>query len=71
MTNSLIAKLNEEKPNRTEIFNILGKPALEGRINADSVSYWLKSEGFLTIWVLDVYFDSEGNFESANIHCED
>lgn len=71
MTDSLIEKLNNDKPKRTEIFDILGKPKIGGWIRDGSVHYWLKSEGFLTIWLLDVYFDSEGNFESATIHCED
>lgn len=71
MTDSLIEKLNNDKPGRAEIFDILGKPEMEGWIRDSSVHYLLKSEDFLTIWVFDVYFDSEGNFESANIHCED
>lgn len=71
MTDSIIEKLKEDKPNRSEIFDILGKPEMGGWIKENSVSYWLKSEGFLTIWVLDVYFDGEGNFDSATIHCED
>lgn len=70
MTDSLIEKLNDEKPKRSEIFDFLGKPKLKGRIRDNEVSYWLKSEGFLTIWVLDVHFDDYGNFESATIFCE-
>lgn len=71
MYESLIEKLNEEKPKRSEIFDLLGKPKLEGRIRDNEVSYWLKSEGFLTIYVLDINFDTDGNFKSASIHCED
>lgn len=71
MTESLIEKLNNDKTKRTEIFDILGKPEIGGWIRDSSVHYWLKSDDFLTIWVLDVYFDCEGNFESAKIHCED
>lgn len=55
MTDSLIEKLNDEKPKRSEIFDLLGKPAVEGRISDIVVSYWLKSEGFLTIWELVIY----------------
>ena len=52
MTDSLIKKLNEDKPKRTEIFDLLGKPELKGRISDNEVSYWLKSEGFLAMWEL-------------------
>ena len=71
MTDSLIEKLNNEKPKRSEIFDLLGKPKLEGRIRNNEVSYWLKSEGFLTIWELAIYFDDEGNFQSAQVYRED
>lgn len=71
MTDSLIEKLNEEKPRRSEIFDLLGKPKLDGRIKDNEVSYWLKSEGFLTMYVLDIYFDEFGNFEFASVDCED
>ena len=62
MTDSLIEKLNDKKPKRSEIFDLLGKPTVEGRISDNVVSYWLKSEGFLTIWELVIYFDRGGNF---------
>lgn len=71
MTDSLIEKLNAEKPKRSAIFDLLGKPKLEGRIKDNEVEYWLKSEGFLTVWVLAVKFDDNGNFESATVYCED
>lgn len=70
MTESLIEKLNDEKPKRSEIFDLLGKPALEGRISNNEVSYWLKAEGF-TIWELAIHFDNEGNFISAKVYRED
>ena len=71
MTDSLIEKLNDEKPKRSEIFELLGKPPIEGRISDNEVSYWLKSEGFFKIWELAIYFDNEGNFESAQVYYED
>lgn len=71
MTDSLIEKLNKEKPNRQEIFDLLGKPKLEGRISDNEVEYFLKSEGFLTVWILAVSFDDGGNFKSAKVFCED
>lgn len=71
MTDSLVEKLNDEKPNRSEIFGLLGEPPIEGRINDNVVSYWLKSEGFLTIWELAIFFDDDGNYESARVYCED
>ena len=71
MTDSLIEKLNKEKPKRTEIFSLLGKPKLEGRIADNEVDYFLKSEDFFTVWVLAVNFDDGGNFESAKVLCED
>ena len=67
MTDSLIKKLNEDKPKRTEIFGLLGKPELEGRISDKEVSYWLKSDGFLAMWELYIYFDDNGSFKSAVI----
>ena len=70
MTESLIEKLNDEIPKRSEIFDLLGKPALEGRISNNEVSYWLKTEGF-TIWELAIHFDNEGNFISAKAYRED
>lgn len=63
--NSLIKKLNEDKPKRAEIFDLLGTPELEGRIKDTEISYWLKSDGFLAMWELYIYFDDNGNFESA------
>ncbi len=71
MTDSLIEKLNKEKPNRQQIFNLLGKPKLEGRIADNEVDYFLKSEDFFTVWVFAVNFDDGGNFESAKVLCED
>lgn len=70
MVDSLCEKLNAEKPKRSEIFNLLGQTKLEGRISDYEVSYWLKSDGFLTVWILDIYFDGNGNFKSASVHCE-
>ena len=67
MTDSLIKKLNENKPKRAEIFNLLGKPKLEGRISDNEVSYWLKADGFLAMWELYIYFDDSGSFKSAVI----
>ena len=71
MTESLIEKLNNEKPKRSEIFDLLGEPEFEGWISDSVVTYWLKSEGFLTIWELAIFFDNDGNFESARVCCED
>ena len=65
MTDSLIKKLNDDKPKRAEIFDLLGKPKLEGRISDNEVSYWLKSDGFLAMWELYIDFDDNGNFKSA------
>ena len=56
MTDSLTKKLNEDKPKRAEIFDLLGKPKLEGRISDNEVSYWLKSDGFLAMW--ELYIDT-------------
>ena len=67
MTDSLIKKLNEDKPKRAEIFDLLGTPELEGRIKGTEVSYWLKSDGFLAMWELYIYFDDNGSFKSAVI----
>ena len=67
MTNSLIKKLNEDKPKRAEIFDLLGKPGLEGRVSDNEVSYWLKSDGFLAMRELYIYFDDNGNFKSVVI----
>lgn len=67
MTDSLLEKLNEAKPNRAEVFDLLGKPELEGRIKDTEISYRLKSDGFLAIWELYIYFDGNGNFESAEV----
>lgn len=67
MTASLISKLNEEKPKMVEVFDLLGKPEFEGRISDNEVSYWLKSDGFLAMWELYIYFDDNGSFKSAVI----
>ena len=37
MTDSLIKKLNEDKPKRAEIFDLLGTPELEGRIRCGCI----------------------------------
>ena len=67
MADSLITKLNKDKPKRAEIFDLLRTPKLEGRISDNEVSYWLKSDGFLAMWELYIYFDDNGNFESAEV----
>lgn len=69
MTDSLVEKLNEEKPKKSEIFDLLGRPELEGRIYDNKVSYWLKSEGVygLAMWELYIFFDDNGDFKSADI----
>ena len=67
MADSLITKLNEDKPKKAEIFDLLRTPKLEGRISDNEVSYWLKSDGFLAVWELYIYFDDNGNFESAEV----
>lgn len=69
MTDSLVEKLNEEKPKKSEIFDLLGRPELEGRIYDNTVSYWLKSEGIygLAMWELYIFFDDNGDFKSADI----
>jgi len=67
MADSLITKFNEDKPKRAEIFDLLRTPKLEGRISDNEVSYWLKSDGFLAMWELYIYFDDNGNFESAEV----
>ena len=67
MADSLITKLNEDKPKRAEIFDLLRTPKLEGRISDDEVSYWLKSDGFLAMWELYIYFDDNENFEFAEV----
>ena len=67
MADSLITKLNEDKPKKAEIFDLLRTPKLEGRISDNEVSYWLKSDGFLAMWELYIYFDDNGNFESAEV----
>jgi len=67
MADSLITKLNEDKPKRAEIFDLLRTPKLEGRISDNEVSYWLKSDGFLAMWELYIYFDDNENFESAEV----
>lgn len=67
MTASLISKLNEEKPKMVEVFDLLGKPEFEGRIKDKKIFYWLKSDGFLAMWGLYIYFDDNGNFESAEV----
>ena len=51
----------------TEVFYLMGKPELEGRISDNEVSYWLKSDGFLAMWELYIYFDDNGSFKSAVI----
>ena len=71
MTDSLIEQLNDEKPKRSEIFELLGKPEFDGWISDNVVCYWLKSEGFLTIWELSIHFDNDGNFEYAEVCCEE
>ena len=71
MVDSLCEKLNAEKLNRSEIVDFLGDPKLERTQKDTVVYYWLKSEGFLTVWILYIYFDEDGNFISAEVVCED
>ena len=37
------------------------------QIKDKGISYWLKSDGFLAMLELYLYFDDNGNFEAAEI----
>ena len=67
MTPSLIAKLDAEKPNKTEVLSLLGRPALEERVLEKEISYFLKADGFISGWELCIYFDDNGNYKSAEV----
>lgn len=67
MTTSLIAKLDAEKPNKTEVLSLLGRPAVEERVLEKEISYFLKADGFISGWELCIYFDDNGNYKSAEV----
>ena len=70
MTESLIKKLDSEKPDRTEILNLLGTPELEGATQGNELSYFLKSDGLffgLAMSELCVCFNADGTFLSAQV----
>ncbi len=67
MTTSLIAKLDAEKPNKTEVLSLLGRPALEERVLEKEISYFLKADGFISGWELCIYFDENGIYKSAEV----
>ena len=67
MTPYLIAKLDAEKPNKTEVLSLLGRPALEARVLEKEISYFLKADGFISGWELYIYFDDNGNYKSAEV----
>lgn len=69
MAESLIKKLEKEKPSRTEVEKILGIPEVEGNIGEKSLTYFLKSDAIIgfAMYQLAVHFDEGGTFEKAEI----
>lgn len=67
MTDSLIAKLDAEKPSKNEVLELLGRPELKERIQEKEISYFLKAGGFISGWELYIYFDDDGIYESAEV----
>ena len=66
MTDSLIAKLDVEKPSKNEVLELLGRPEV-GVVHEKEISYFLKADGFISGWMLYIFFDDNGIYESAEV----
>ncbi len=66
MTASLIEKLDREKPDKKQVLELLGRPEV-GIIHEKVISYFLKSDGFISGWELYIYFDDDGNYKSSEV----
>lgn len=68
MSESLIDKLNKEKPDRKEILNLLGGKQDLDFFKSDSVEYFLKSEALVGLAYACIVIDFKGDkFEAAYI----
>lgn len=73
MTDSLIVKFEAEKPNRDEIFSLLGEPDLHGRNTQKHISYFLKSDCLIGLAMHEfvITFNDDGNIETAKVQYSD
>ena len=69
MSDSLVEKLNRERPTREETTSMLG-PEPDGFIQRENhLSYWLYSPGLigLKMYSLEIDFTNDGTFMGANV----
>lgn len=74
MSESLVQKLNTEKPDIMQIADMLGQESMEGRriTSGDThASYFLMTPSFylmgLAMYTLEIEFTNEGSFLSAEV----
>lgn len=68
MSESLINKLNKEKPDRKEIINLLGGKQDLDFFKSDSIEYFLKSEALVGLAYACIVIDfKDDKFEAAYI----
>lgn len=69
MSNSLVEKMNTERPTREETTAMLG-PEPDGFIQEENhLSYWLRSPGLigLQMYSLEIDFNDDGSFKNAAV----
>lgn len=78
MSESLVEKLNAEKPNIEQTAEMLGQVMMGGhqvQLGDTYICYFLKTSPFsimsLEMYTLNIYFDKEGTFKSAKVACSD
>lgn len=73
MSESLVEKLNCECPSQEETVALLGKPGVGSTSSDSHISYFLKGGGLMSIAMhtLEIYFDDEGAFVSAEVDYSD
>ena len=74
MSESLIEKMNAEKPDIGQVAKMLGPEMMGGhriQLGDTWVSYFLRTPTFLLIgldmYTLDIYFAEDGSFQSASV----
>ena len=70
MSDSILEWLNTEKPSREVVLDKLGKEEFDevfSSSNGDHLTYWLRSQGFLSIYTLEIDFNADGSFNEASI----
>ena len=70
MSDSILEWLNEEQPSREVVLDQLGEEYSDEFFSSSDdnlLTYWLKNDGFIGIYLLGIDFNADGSFKEASI----